>query len=121
MTNIRQLGRSPVLNPPAGNGGPPPEPLFEDRTKRQVATDTAADVIYGAMTGAIQSFDGNLAVSAEALRKALDKLLLDVADSESENAVARGADPERARHAGAVAKDKYAKLFAAASRKHMLT
>ena len=100
------------------NGAPPPD-QFDDRTKREIATDTASSAIYGAMRGVEAEFEGDMGVTGEALVKTLDKFLLDVAETATENAQADGATIDKARHAGEVAADRCAKRLASCLRKHM--
>lgn len=103
---------------PGGNVGPPPG-QFDDRTKREIATDTASSAIYGAMRGVEAEFDGDMGVTGEALVKTLDKFLLDVAETATENAAAQGLPADKARHAGEIAADRCAKRLAACLRRHM--
>lgn len=117
-TKIHALGSSP-LPASGGNGGPMPD-QFDDRTKREIATDVASSAIYGTMRGVEVEFEGDLSVTGEAFVKSLDKFLLDVAESATEQAKADGETREKAARAGAVAADRYAKRLSACLRKHML-
>ncbi len=117
---VHTLGPNAGSSPTSGHNGAPPADQFDDRTKREIATDVASSAIYGTMRGVEVEFEGDLSVTGEAFVKSLRKFLGDVAESAEEQAIRDGEAKDRARATGARIADRYAKRLAGVLREFML-